>query len=197
MRTTDIVQPLIASLLKSTFDLLSHGYPQKFHFRFHTHTHTYIHTYIQAPIADLVRSKYHKLLQPVVVSFWISLSYQIYDPRVYPSSFRWKFYREKCPSSTFSSLSLSLPSSHSCFFPDSLFTLLPILSFFVHTLQFHFETRRQKSFDFSTILPENGNFFFFAVIQGQGSRVPRKDIYIYICISSSWTYGIFLTFIIR
>ena len=116
-----------------------------------------------------------------MVSFWISLSYQIYDPRVYPSSFRWKFYREKCPSSTFSSLSLSLPSSHSCFFPDSLFTLLPILSFFVHTLQFHFETRRQKSFDFSTILPENGNFFFLPSFKVKVLGCLAK-IYIYICM---------------
>lgn len=77
-----------------------------------------------------------------MVSFWISLSYQIYDLAY--SSFRpsMKILPRKMSFFHFfflSSLLLSsLPSSRSCFLPDSLF--LPFPFFFVHT-QFHFETR--------------------------------------------------------
>lgn len=172
MRTTDVVQPLIASLLKSTFNLPSHSYPQKseFHFRFHTHR----------PVPGLPRSKHHKLLQPVVVSFldFPFLPDYLWSRVQFISSIDENFTAKNVLLPLFSSFS---PLSSLLF--SSRLSLPPAPFFLCTHTQFHFETRPRLSkilwlFDASpTILP--WHLFFLAVIQGQDSR-PHKDIYIYI-----------------
>lgn len=174
MRTTDVVQPLIASLLKSTFNLPSHSYPQKseFHFRFHTHR----------PVPGLPRSKHHKLLQPVVVSFldFPFLPDYLWSRVQFISSIDENFTAKNVLLPLFSSLS---PLSSLLF--SSRLSLPPAPFFLCTHTQFHFETRPRLSkilwlFDASpTILPWGVAPFFLAVIQGQDSR-PHKDIYIYI-----------------
>lgn len=173
MRTTDVVQPLIASLLKSTFNLPSHSYPQKseFHFRFHTHR----------PVPGLPRSKHHKLLQPVVVSFldFPFLPDYLWSRVQFISSIDENFTAKNVLLPLFSSLS---PLSSLLFSRLSL-PPRPLLSLYTHTISLWNQTsivQNPLTFRrFSTILPWGVAPFFLAVIQGQDSR-PHKDIYIYI-----------------
>lgn len=181
MRTTDVVQPLIASLLKSTFNLPSHSYPQKseFHFRFHTHR----------PVPGLPRSKHHKLLQPVVVSFldFPFLPDYLWSRVQFISSIDENFTAKNVLLPLFSSLS---PFS-SLLFSSRL--SLPPAPFFLCTHTYTISLWNQTSIvqnpltfrRFSTILPWGVAPFFLAVIQGQDSR-PHKDIYIYIFILDGW-----------
>lgn len=180
MRTTDVVQPLIASLLKSTFNLPSHSYPQKseFHFRFHTHR----------PVPGLPRSKHHKLLQPVVVSFldFPFLPDYLWSRVQFISSIDENFTAKNVLLPLFSSLS---PLSSLLFSSRLSLPPRPLLSLYTHIHNFTLKPDLDcpKSFDFSTLLnnsPVRSGTFFLAVIQGQDSR-PHKDIYIY----SSWTDG--------
>lgn len=179
MRTTDVVQPLIASLLKSTFNLPSHSYPQKseFHFRFHTHR----------PVAGLPRSKHHKLLQPVVVSFldFPFLPDYLWSRVQFISSIDENFTAKNVLLPLFSSLS---PLSSLLFSSRLSLPLRPLLSLYTHIHNFTLKPDLDcpKSFDFSTLLQQFscGTFFF-----GHHSRSRFEASQRYIYIYSSWTNG--------
>lgn len=178
MRTTDVVQPLIASLLKSTFNLPSHSYPQKseFHFRFHTHR----------PVPGLPRSKHHKLLQPVVVSFldFPFLPDYLWSRVQFISSIDENFTAKNVLLPLFSSLS---PLSSLLFSSRLSLPPRPLLSLYTHIHNFTLKPDLDcpKSFDFSTLLQQfsRGTFFFG---RHSRSRFEASQRYIYIFILDGW-----------
>lgn len=174
MRTTDVVQPLIASLLKSTFNLPSHSYPQKseFHFRFHTHR----------PVPGLPRSKHHKLLQPVVVSFldFPFLPDYLWSRVQFISSIDENFTAKNVLLPLFSSFS---PLSSLLF--SSRLSLPPAPFFLCTHTQFHFETRPRLSkilwlFDASQQFSREEWHLFFGRHSRSRFEASQRYIYIYI-----------------
>lgn len=181
MRTTDVVQPLIASLLKSTFNLPSHSYPQKseFHFRFHTHR----------PVPGLPRSKHHKLLQPVVVSFldFPFLPDYLWSRVQFISSIDENFTAKNVLLPLFSSLS---PLSSLLFSSRLSLPPRPLLSLYTHIHNFTLKPDLDcpKSFDFSTLLQqfsrEEWHLFFWPSFKVKIRGLTK--IYIYIFILDGW-----------